>query len=136
MNKKKNNIEVKVKEKEIGYDEVFKAVERLTQQEKDILLGFLKMEEIKNILSSKENMDNYKKKLLEVANFYLVISELMQKVDDYMKNPKKETDVVMETYNSLNDAEKKEIALDMISNKAFLENSCEILQSDFDIWAR
>ena len=132
MNKRKNNNEVKVKK--IGYGEVFKAIDRLTEQEKNILLGCLKIEEIKNILSSKESTDKYTNSCTDTANFYLVIAEIIKKVYDYMKNPKKETDVVMETYNGLNEVDKKEIALDMLSNRAFLEDSCEILQSDFDKW--
>lgn len=121
-------------EQKITYSELLKAVERLPEEEKEMILKSLKMEEIKYVLESKELTEQYSKNLLEAATFYVTMTNIVQKLSNYVSNPESEVDVVMTTYNGLDDAEKKEVAFNLLCKNEFLSNAREFIQDGFDRW--
>ena len=125
-----------VTEQKIAYDEVLKAVERLSEEEKDMILNFMKVEELRNILNTSESADKYSMDLLAFARFYASVSEIIQKLSRHITNPESEVDVMMKKYSELDDTEKKNIALNMLGQKEFLKDGREILQEEFDKWEK
>ena len=125
-----------VTEQKIAYDEVLKALERLPEEEKEMILNFMKVDELRNILNTSESADKYSMDLLAFARIYASISDIIQKLSRYITNPESEVDVMMKKYSELDDVEKKNIALNMLGQKEFLKDGREILQEEFDKWEK
>ena len=123
-----------VTENKITYSEIMKAVDKLPEEEKEMILKFLKVEEIKYVLESKELTEQYSHNLLEAATFYVTMTGIVQKLSDYISNPDNEVEAVMTTYNGLDDAEKKEVAFNLLCKNEFLSNAREFIQDGFDKW--
>ena len=121
-------------EQKITYGEVLKAVNRLPEEEKDMILKTLKIEEIKYVLESKERTEDYSKQLIEAATFYVTMTNIVQKLYGYISNPDNEVDGVMETYSGLSDDEKKEVAFNLLCKNEFLSNAREFIQDGFNRW--
>lgn len=123
-----------ITESKITYSEIMKAVDKLPEEEKDTILKFLKVEEIKYVLCSKERTEDYSKRLLEAATFYVTMTNIVQKLSNYICNPDNEVEAVMTTYNGLDDAEKKEVAFNLLCQNEFLSNAREFIQDGFSKW--
>lgn len=125
-----------VTEQKITYSEILKAVNRLPEEEKEMILNFMKVDELRNILNTSESADKYSMDLLAFARIYASISDIIQKLSRYITNPESEVDVMMKKYSELDDVEKKNIALNMLGQKEFLKDGREILQEEFDKWEK
>lgn len=125
-----------ITENKITCGEVLKAVERLPEEEKEMILNFMKVDELRNILNTSESADKYSMDLLAFARVYASISDIIQKLSRHITNPESEVDVIMEKYSELDDVEKKNIALNMLGQKEFLKDGREILQEEFDKWEK
>lgn len=125
-----------VTEQKITCGEVLKAVERLPEEEKEMILNFMKVDELRNILNTSESADKYRMDLLAFARVYASISDIIQKLSRHITNPESEVDVMMKKYSELDDTEKKNIALNMLGQKEFLKDGREILQEEFDKWEK
>lgn len=125
-----------IAEQKITYEDVLKAVNRLPEEEKELLLNFMKVEELRNILNTSDSASKYSNDLLSFARFYASISDIIQRLSRYITNPESEVDVMMKKYSELDDTEKKNIALNMLGQKEFLKDGREILQEEFDKWEK
>lgn len=122
-------------ENKITYSEIMKAVDKLPEEEKETILKFLKVEDIRYVLESKELTEQYSHNLLEAATFYVTMTNIVQKLSNYLSNPDNEVEAVMTTYNGLDDAEKKEVAFNLLCQNEFLSNAREFIQDGFSKWA-
>ena len=125
-----------ITESKITYSEILKAVDKLPEEEKEILLNFMKLDELRNILNTCESANKYSMDLLAFARFYASISDIILKLSGYISNPENEVDVIMEKYSGLDDSEKKRVALNMLGQKDFLKDGREILHEEFDKWEK
>lgn len=125
-----------ITENKITYGEILKAVDKLPEEEKDMILNFMKVEELRNILNTTESADKYSMDLLAFARFYASISDIIQRLSRYIRNPESEVDVMMREYDSLGVAEKKEIATNLLCRNEFLENAHEYIRDGFNKWAK
>lgn len=125
-----------ITENKITYSEILKAVDKLPEEEKEMILNFMKVEELRNILNTSESADKYSMDLLAFARFYASVSEIIQKLSRHITNLESEVDVIMEKYSELDDVEKKRVALNMLGQKDFLKDGREILQEEFDKWEK
>ena len=123
-----------ITENKITYSEIMKAINKLPEEEKEILLKSLKMEEIKNVIGSKELTEQYSHNLLEAATFYVTMTNIVQKLSNYISNPDNEVDAMMTTYTGLDDNQKKEVAFNLLCKTEFLSNAREFIQDGFNQW--
>lgn len=123
-----------ITENKITYSEILKAVDKLPEEEKEMILNFMKVEELRNILNTCESADKYSMDLLAFARFYAFIADVIQRLSGIIRNPESEVDVIMKEYDSLGVAEKKEIATNLLCRNEFLENAHEYIRDGFNKW--
>ena len=116
----------------LTYSEVIRAVERLTEEEKQIILNMTNIEQLSLLMTSKEAVDDYKKLLEEHIRTCHVAIGAMSKLYEYVNNLTNDTDFIVGNYEKLTDAQKKEIALRLLNNNVFQKDCCNILVSDVE----
>lgn len=116
----------------LTYSEVIRAVERLTEEEKQIILNMTNIEQLSLLMTSKEAVDDYKKLLEEHIRTCHVATGAMSKLYEYVNNLTNYTDFIVGNYKKLTDDQKKEIALKLLNNGEFQKDCCEILVSDME----
>ena len=111
----------------LTYSEVIRAVERLTEEEKQIILNMTNIEQLSLLLSSKEAVDGYTKLLDEHIRTCHVAIGAMSILYGHVNNLTNDTDFIVGNYEKLTDAQKKEIALRLLNKEEFKRDFCNII---------
>lgn len=114
------------------YDVIMRAIIRLPEKEKETLMDQLTIPQITYLLISKENMDEYVKKILDLLETLTNLLSAISKLSDNVTNCIDGVDDIVGDYNNLNADEKKEAALKLLNNGDFQKNCCEILVGDME----
>lgn len=116
----------------LTYSEVIRAIEKLTEEEKQIIFSMLSVNDLTTLLSSQENIDFYIGEARKCVNRINKVICGIAKLHKHVNNLTNDTDYIVGNYEKLTDDQKKEIALRLLNNGEFQKDCCEILVSDME----
>ena len=126
------NNEVK-EEREYTDKDVLKAVGKLSEERRNILLRSLTISDIQGLLNSKERYGEFYAECMSNIHLFKTIAdalkELFETMDSKLKDDEKDFSA---DYDKLNDSDKKRVALEMLNDTDFQKNLCEIMLGDFE----
>lgn len=115
-----------------SYDEVMRAVEKLPEEEKNIILDQLKLTELASVLDSAEKVKEYLEIIQNYINILSAMSNAICNLYKIVNTPDSASDNVMTDYDKLDDTQKKEITLRLLNNSIFQTDCCDILIKDME----
>lgn len=119
--------------KEYTNGDVLKVLGKMTEEEAGILLTFTNVPEIRNMLNDKEKYDEYLSNVTLIADCYKLFADEMarfrDRVDNLLADEPKD---FSSDYDKLSEIEKKQTALEMLNNKDFQKNCCDIIVGDYE----
>lgn len=119
--------------REYTNSDVLKVLGKMTENEAGILLTFTNVPELRNMLNDKEKYNEYISNVTLIADCYKLFADEMarfrDRVDDLLIDEPKE---FSSDYDKLSEIEKKQTALEMLNNKNFQKNCCDIIVSDYE----
>lgn len=119
-------------EEKYSNEDVLKAVNKLSEEERSALLANLQIPQIRNYLNNPEECEKYCDNLMFIAAFYKLVAEVMRKTENNM-----ETLLLDEAkdfsidYDKLNDSEKEHVTVALLNNDEFKKNCFNILERNF-----
>lgn len=116
----------------LTYDEVIRAVDKLTEEEKQNIFSILSVSDLTTLLSSTENIKFYIGEAHKCVNRINSVICSISKLHKYVNNLTSNADYIVEDYEKLTDDQKKEITLRLLNNGEFQKDCCEILVSDME----
>ena len=116
----------------LSYEEVMKAISKLDDEEKDIVLKQLNLNELAYVLEERSVMKEYCKKLEDIARKSDVMKKAMLKLCVYVNTPTDEAEDAVREYEKLDRDKKKETALKLLNNSDFQKDCCDILVKYFE----
>lgn len=115
-----------------SYSEVMRAIDKLSEEEKNVVLGFLKVNEIKILLDDKDAFIQYCNEWTVYANRLTLFINSMKKLYEMIDMPTDTVDEIVCDYNKLDEDKKKEITLKLMNNGTFQKDCCKILVGDME----
>lgn len=119
--------------KEYTNGDVLKVLGKMTEEEAGILLAFTNVLEIRNMLNDKEKYDEYLSNVTLISYYYKLFADEMarfrDRVDALLTDEPKD---FSSDYDKLSEIEKKQTALEMLNNKDFQKNCCDIIVGDYE----
>lgn len=114
------------------YDVVMKAVAKLPDTEKETLMSQMTIQQLTNLLVSKDNLNVYMKSIIDTINVYSSLTSALTKVCNALNESIDGVDDIVCNYDKLEAGKKKEAALKLMNNAEFQKNCCEILVYDME----
>lgn len=114
------------------YDEVLKAVGKLSEKEKDFILRQMNLQDVLHITNTQEIVDNYCDLAKTYADAYILLSEVIRKIYANLNAPTDAVGDIVSDYKELSADQKKVVALDLLNNGDFQKDCCNILVKDFE----
>jgi len=122
-NKKTNN----------SFYKILKGLEKLTEEDREILLKSMDINGISKVIESKETIKMYMDESEKYINLCTQLRNVLPKLFDLVNtNTNDETEIIVEEFDKLNEKQKKEVTLKLMNNSAFQKDCCEILAGDFE----
>lgn len=115
-----------------SYDEVMKAVEKLPEEEKEIILFQMNIPQLAVLLDSAEKVEEYKESLQKYINVCIIAMNAISKLYDLVNAPDNAVADAIEGYSKLDSMQQKETALRLLNNSVFQRDCCDILISDME----
>lgn len=121
-----NNEEKEVRE--YTNEDILKAIGKLPEDYQNVLMANLTIYNIKNLINSKKDYEDFYSDYIYKAYCYSIIAsamkELFETIDSKLEDEPKD---FSDEYGKLSDVEKKQTALEMLNNKDFQKNCLAIL---------
>lgn len=115
-----------------SYDEVMRAIGKLPEEEKNIILNQLKLAELASLLDSAEKVKEYLEMIQNYINIWTTMCNAICSLYKLVNTPDSATDNLMTDYDKLDGAQKKETALRLLNNSIFQTDCCDILIKDVE----
>lgn len=115
-----------------SYDEVMRAVEKLPEEEKNIILNQLKLTELASLLDSEEKVKEYLGIIHNYINIWTTMCNAICDLYKLVNAPNSATDNVITDYDKLDDDQKRETALRLLNNSDFQVDCSNILIKDME----
>lgn len=119
--------------REYTNEDVFKVIGKLPKDYQDILLTHLTISDIRKVVNSKKDFEEYYSSYLYYGCCCQLIANTLKEIYETIES-KLEEDAkdFSADYDKLSDFEKKQTALEMLNNKDFQKNCCEIMVGDYE----
>lgn len=127
----KNN-EVKEQHNNYSYSDVLKAIYRMQEGERAYLLDTLKASEIAALLNTPSSLNEYCRDLYSVATRCVIVKDALEKLAVSLENCPDVAKEFSSDYDKLSESEKMQTALEMLNNKDFQKNCCDIIVGDYE----
>lgn len=113
-------------------DEVMKAIEKLPEEEKEVILFQMNIPQLAVLLDSAEKVEEYKETLQKYIDVCTIIMDAISKLYELVNAPEDAVNDVIEDYSKLDSTQKKETALRLLNNNVFQRDCCDILIKDME----
>lgn len=114
------------------YDLVMKAVTKLSDKEKEVLLSQMTINQLASLLTSKEKLEQYTQNLVDTLDWFTVLTNAITSICKDMSESIDGVDDFINDYDKLSSKKKKEATLKLMNNCAFQKDCCEILVGDME----
>lgn len=115
-----------------SYDEVMRAIMKLPEDKKDIILTSLDIAKIVTALDSEKNFAKTIDACDKYINCWAMVRDALNELYNLVNITESATDNVMSDYDMLDASQKKETALRLLNNGEFQRDCCEILITDME----
>lgn len=118
-------------EREYTDQDILKAVVKLPRDYQDILLTNLTVYNIKNIINSKKDYEDFYSDYIYKAYCCSMLASAMKELYETIDSKLEEdTKDLSEEYDELNDSDKKRVALEMLNDTGFQKSLYELILGD------
>lgn len=125
-------VENEIKKTGHSYNEVMRAIEKLSEEEKTELFELLKLDEITYLIRNEDTVTEYCSGLVKYANKYNTLAKALPKLFKMINEPTDTVNDIVREYDKLDEDKKKEATLKLMNNSVFQKDCCEILVGDFE----
>ena len=114
------------------YDVVLKAITKLPDEEKEVLLDLMTINNVVSLIVSQENLKEYVNSIDIVLKRYSLLVKALADICNIMNDTMDGVSDLVCDYNKLDTDEKKEATLKLMNNSTFQKDCCEILVGDME----
>lgn len=114
------------------YDVVLKAITKLPDEEKEVLLDLMTINNLVGLLVSQENLKEYVNSIDIVLKRYSLLVKALADICNIMNETIDGVSDLVCDYDKLDAGKKKEATLKLMNNSAFQKDCCEILVGDME----
>lgn len=116
--------------KTLSYDDIMRAIMKLPDKEKNVILTYFDLNKIASAISTEERFKRSMEECVEYANTWVTVSNALLKLYGIINFPDSATDDIVGDYERLDAPQKKETALKLLNNGDFQRDCCDILVDD------
>ena len=114
------------------YDLVMKAVTKLPDKEKEVLMSQMTINQLASLLTSKEKLEQYTQNLVDTIDWFTVLTNAITSICKAMSESIDGVEDIINDFDKLSSDMKKEATLKLMNNSAFQKDCCEILVGDME----
>lgn len=114
------------------YDVIMRAVTKLPDKEKEVLMSQMTINQLASLLTSKEKLEQYTQNLVDTLDWFTVLTNAITSICKAMSESIDGVEDIISDFDKLSSDKKKEATLKLMNNSAFQKDCCEILVGDME----